>query len=134
MSGQTQDQWQRALALRYPTPNACKFISGDAFLALAMKVYLDAGRSLVPQDGQRWIDEDGHINRGIWSKCRVASTTRTKSTNDSLRVPGGARRIWRMDAPSFHQRLEPRRVFIRVFLECSLMARFLLALKGRICR
>lgn len=54
----TVETWARASAARYPTPAACMYISGDAFLALALKAYLAAGRNLVPPSGERWIEDE----------------------------------------------------------------------------
>jgi len=42
---------------RYPTPASVRFLSGDEFLALAMKAFLDASRGLVPPPGEKWCDE-----------------------------------------------------------------------------
>lgn len=57
MSGQTCQRWQSPTAERYPTPAACKFVSGDDFLRLAMQAYLAAGRGLVPPTGEPWADD-----------------------------------------------------------------------------
>lgn len=52
------DQWRAPRAENYPTPNACKFVSGDDFLRIAMQSYLAAGRDVVPPAGECWA-EDG---------------------------------------------------------------------------
>src|SRR5690349_24487596 len=73
----------------YPTPASCKFISGEDFVALAVKAYLAAGRLLVPAAGEPWRDADGNC----WGSARDFHDTLVQELGD---------RLWRAAIESGH--------------------------------
>lgn len=61
----TEERWLPARLEFYPKPKSCQFVTGEQFLALAMKAYVAASRKLLPLPGEPW-GEDG----GAWAHAQ----------------------------------------------------------------
>lgn len=82
MSG-VWERWVGPIPARYPTPDACRFIRAEDFLALALKAYLAASRQMEPPAGEPWVeagatwaDAEGFydaLRRGLTDRLRRAA-------------------------------------------------------------